>query len=221
MTRKSIQSTQVVPIKSKNVLLTQWREESRRIEDIFSEALEAQRYVDDFINNIDEQKLNEPEKFFAFHFIKAQYHFIVLQLCKMIDNDERAVSFRQLLEELKDKSHDFPLDVFDHEKYPWAFGSIKRYLLKCGLNPSSITKDIEKLRKVLEKVKKYRDKHVAHLQRKQVKIVIQKTELGKIINDVEELVATYNLILNQAGINSYLPPQILGWESILNPKKRK
>ena len=208
--------------KPSNVLLRRWKEEFRQIENIFSDALETHRYIEDFVNFFEHKQLNQPELLYAQHYLLTQYHFIVLQLGKLIDSDNRALSLKLLLSDISKHSHDFPISILDHEKKPWAYEEefILRYVLPCGINPKSVDQDIETLNKTLEKIKQFRNKHVAHAQKKKINIAISRKELGVIIASVEAQLKTYNLLLNQAGIESYLPLQILGWESILDSKKR-
>lgn len=208
--------------KLSNVLLTKWKGEFRQIENIFFGAIETHRYIEDFVNFFGRQHLNPPELLYAQHFLLTQYHFIILQLGKLIDNDNRALSLKLLLSDISKHSHDFPISILDHKKKPWAYEKkfISRYVLPCGINPESVDEDIENLNKTLEKIKQFRNKHVAHAQKKKINITISRKELGVIIASLEAQLKTYNLLLNQAGIQSYLPSQILGWESILNPKKR-
>ena len=143
---------------------------------------------------------------------------------RQADNDDRAVSLRRLLEELKA----YP-DLFSRAYHTglYASGSFPRdYHDSCydrfvgegrtNLDTNVIQNEIDTLIAKTDAIEHYVDRRVAHYDRREI------TQPRPTFNDLddclkylEQLVKRYELIMKASSVSNLLPPFQYDWQEIL------
>ena len=214
--------------------IKRWRKELEEItKDITVSLIENKHIFDEFQGIIRKnEKIGFNNSFYNL-WIYNYVSSVVLSICRLTDRDEKSLSLYNLLEDvllnsdiitrewfmsectrrckrkdfMKDQIMAYAIDNFD-KKFA---GRIKFFL-----DPSVVQSDIRLLFSKTKEVRRFRNKVVAHKDKKKFKMELRIVDVNIAINTIEKIVLKYQFLLNQAGYPSrgLLPQGIDGWKEI-------
>lgn len=158
-----------------------------------------------FINNIIDKKIERPNDFIDY--VRWTYvSHMAMGICKEIDSDDKSVSLINILnkiflnanvitKEWFSKKYKSPLSKKHGENdFQNNFGTLD------FIDPSIVYADAGRLLFYTKKIKKFRNKIIAHRDKKNKKLHIEVafSELDDVLNLIKKLTLKYFLLLHQA-----------------------
>ncbi|MFH0779960.1 MAG: hypothetical protein V1928_03840 [Parcubacteria group bacterium] len=149
-------------------------------------------------------------------YIKINYvTTIIVAICRQIDGDKDSISLINLLYEIYNNAEKITKKwfvasyktigiVYGNRAFEENFGNLKH------VDPAIIYADIGNLIFYTKKIKKFRNKRVAHLDKnKEIKFDINFETLNDAIDLMEKIVKKYYLLLTQCEMDKLLPGNVL------------
>lgn len=193
------------------------------IENEISQIVYDQDVFEKYKEHIKNSKNVDKQDEFLFWIAKNYQILAVINVCKQVDERNDVESLVNLLKDIKKLKSGFSLSWFV-QKYPaWmrdnGKNDFKQFSIKSNqkISVEKIDKDIKKIKQAIcgirfgkkrqsvESLKKYRNKRGAHFASDNKKAIVPIKKLFDAIKLIEEITIKYNLLLNQAGMNTLLP----------------
>lgn len=164
-------------------------------------------------------KINKPNAFYDF--VKVGYlSHLVLSIGRQVDRSGEVLSLLSLLEKIFNNPEKITKKWFsDHYKetelgVDWGEADFEKNFGKLDfIDPSKVYADIGSLLFYTKEIKKYRDKRIAHLDKKSTGVNFDESldfnTFDKAVSVLEEIGKKYYLLLHQAGIPSLLPEDMM------------
>jgi hypothetical protein len=159
--------------------------------------------------------------------IKKNYLILsVINICKQVDERNDVESLINLLKDIKKIKCSFSLDWFLKNYPDWMRGNgenhFKQFSIKNNkmISAEKVDGDIKKIKQAIcgfrfgkkrqsvESLKKYRNKRGVHFANDNKEAVANRNKIFKAIDLLEQIIMKYNLLLNQAGMDSLLTSNI-------------
>lgn len=196
------------------------------IENEISQLVEDKYIFEKYKEYIENSENVDKQSEFLFWIAKNYQILSVINVCKQVDERSDVESLVNLLKNIKKFKNSFLLDWFI-KKYPdWMRGNgendFKQFSIKNNerISVEKIDKDIKEIKQAIcgvkfgkkrqsvESLKKYRNKRGAHFASDNKKAIVPAKRLLEAINVLEKITIKYNLLLNQAGMNTLLSSNI-------------
>lgn len=150
-------------------------------------------------------KVNKNSSYWDF-FEKIYISSMILGICRQIDSDKRSLSLINFLTKLRDDNFSFSqLDYLkQYSNKNHALQMWKNYFgnKKC-IGCATIISDIKKLKNDTKKIKKYRDKKIAHRDKNnRLKFSLTFNDLRKAVKSIQGTTEKYAGLLNAPDLPS-------------------
>lgn len=173
-------------------------------------------------------QINQGNSFWDF--LKESYiALMVSAVCRQIDTDERSSSLANLLRTIlfnptviQSLNKDWYSEQYhcDNDIFPGFMEGIgkgdfeEHFGSKEYIDPAIIYIDLKRLEEDTKEIRKYRNKRVAHQDRKEQIFKANYNDLDKAVETVRSLASKYYLLLKQGG-NDLIPIDQTDWQKIL------
>jgi len=150
----------------------------------------------------------------------------VVGIRRLIDSDDRSISFYRLLTELQKypvlASRAYHLSLYHNGSIPAEFAvDVGNHtydgIVGVGNDAPSTTQlqnDIDRLTATVQKVKKYVDKRIAHYDQAPFTVLPKFDDLTECLAVFEELIKKYKLLLTATSISKLLPTPQYDWKAV-------
>lgn len=196
------------------IFIESLKKDIEKITSSISDLMWDRKMYEDFVEILkNNSSIDKPNAFYDF--IKVGYlSHLVLSICRQTDRDAESISLLSLLERIFSHPEKITKDWFSShyktlgEDYGRAdfernFGNLD------FIDPSNVYADIGSLIFYTKEIRKYRDKRIAHADRKSAGINFDENlnidTFNKAVKIIEELGIKYYLLLHQAGMPTLLP----------------
>jgi len=196
------------------------------IENEVSQLVEDKHIFEKYKEYIEKSKNIDKRSEFLFWLAKNYQILSVVNVYKQIDERNDVESLVNLLKDIKKIKNDFSIDWFVR-KYPrWMHANgendFKQFSVKSNkkISAKKIDKDIKKIKRAIngqifgkkrqsiESLTKYRHKRGVHFANDHKKVVVTVKKLFETIDLLEKIIIKYNLLINQAGMDTLLAANI-------------
>src|SRR3989338_705493 len=163
-------------------------------------------------------------------FLKESYvALMVSAVCRQIDTDERSSSLVNLLRTIlfnptviQSLNKDWYSEQYhrDNDIFPGFMEGIgkgdfeEHFGSKEYVDPAIVYMDLKKLEEDTKEIKKYRNKRIAHFDKKESLFKANYDDLHKAVETVRSIASKYYLLLKQGG-NDLIPSDQTDWQEIL------
>lgn len=170
------------------------------------------------------KKINQKNSFWDF-FKELYMSYIVSRICYHTDEDYRSLSLINILRNIRDYANIFTKswyvnsckaiydnqENFDPERSNDAF---REFGNGGHVDCMVVINDIERLLDSTRKIKRYRDKRIAHRENKKLIFDVAFNDLDNALSTIEQVTIKYNKLLNQSGFETLSTSNLNGWEEI-------
>lgn len=196
------------------------------IENEISQLVEDKYVFEQYKKYIEDNKNIDKQNNFLFWIAKNYQILSVINVCKQVDVRNDVESLANLLKDIKELKNSFSLSWFV-QKYPvWMRGNgendFKKFTIKNNkkISVKKIDNDIKEIKQAIcgarfgkkrqsvESLKKYRNKRGAHFSSDNKKAIVPIKKLFDAIDLLEKMTIKYNLLFNQAGMDTLLSANI-------------
>jgi hypothetical protein len=196
------------------------------IEDLYSEILHlnTQHYIfwttQKFIR--ENSKLHTMPNDFNY-WVNGWYETsMAFAIRQQVEGDKSVVSFRQLLEEIKDHPTAISRDRYKQNFVDEGFSgqradAVFDRLIGEGrqhIDPAAVQREIDELIKRSTEIKAFVDRHIAHRDKKGVKSTPNHNVINEALNYLDELLTRYWSIFRCEALGSVLPVFQYDWTEI-------
>jgi hypothetical protein len=216
--------------------ITKLKHSFKIIENEISQLVEDKYIFEEYKKYIESNKNIDKENHFLFWIAKNYQILAVINVCKQVDEDSRSESLVNLLKGIKNNKKSFTLKWYKRQWKPVPIAKtnkkisrsreaekcFKEFAIKSNklISSQKIDKDIKDIKQAIcgvrfgnerqsvESLKKYRNKRVAHFASDNKKAIVPMEKLFDAIDLLEKMTIKYNLLLNQAGMNTLLSSNI-------------
>lgn len=158
-------------------------------------------------------KNNEFLYFIGLNYVEAT----TVGIFRQVDKDRRSQSLFNILNTILTLHKSFTIEKFSRKYLRVGLGlshakkDFAEFSIKDGtkISPKKVKSDIVALLKITKPVVKYRHKFVAHKNIRKVSINTKMNDLYSVIDFMEKLIIKYQLLLNQAGMETLLPQNLV------------
>ncbi|MCK5490214.1 MAG: hypothetical protein KAI67_00055 [Candidatus Pacebacteria bacterium] len=200
------------------------------IENEISQLVEDQYVFEKYKEYIKNSENVDKGSEFLFWIAKNYQILSVINVCKQVDEDSRSESLVNLLKDIKNNKKLFTLKWYRRQWKPVPIAKtnkknsrlkeaeecFKKFAIKNNnlISSQKINKDIKEIKQAIcgvrfgkerqsvESLKKYRNKRGAHFASGNKKAIVPMEKLFDAIDLLEKITIKYNLLLNQAGMNT-------------------
>lgn len=210
-------------MKSNIKIIKKWK---KWIDEIIEDVtdLVENRYVFNEIVSICKKNRELSKDNLFWDFLKSNYiASMVSGVCRQVDTDKNTSSFINLLNEIFKNPEAITKKWFAAQYPKNKVGYLGKATFKSRfgrgnfVDPVKVHSDIGKLLYYTWEIKKFRNKKIAHKDKKRkLKINASFTDLNKAIDILEQIALKYNLLLNQSAYanNTLLPTIQYDWKKI-------
>ncbi|KKR07928.1 MAG: hypothetical protein UT32_C0005G0027 [Parcubacteria group bacterium GW2011_GWC2_39_14] len=196
------------------------------IENEISQLVDDKYVFEQYKKYIEDNKNISKQNNFLFWIAKNYQILSVINVCKQVDERNDVESLVNLLKDFKKLKNSFSLGWFV-QKYPvWMRGNgendFKKFTIKNNkkISVKKIDNDIKEIKQAIcgvrfgkkrqsvESLKKYRNKRGAHFSNDNKKAIVPIKKLFNAIDLLEKMTIKYNLLLNQADMDTLLSANI-------------
>lgn len=196
------------------------------IENEISQLVEDKYIFEKYKECIEKSKNVDKQNDGLFWIAKNYQILSVINVCKQVDERNDVESLVNLLKDIKKIKSSFSLDWFLKKYSDGMRGNgendFKQFSIKSNkkISVKKIDEDIKKIKQAIcglrfgkkrqsvESLKKYRNKRGAHFANDNKKAIVSAKKIFDTIDLLEKITIKYNLLLNQAGMDTLLSSNI-------------